>query len=129
MAVKRIIAIMEAPDPAARAAFYERLLDMEPYGDMGWIRIMSGAGEQAPLVSFASEGGSGAPTPAFAIEVDDLDATLARAGEMGLTPEYGPVSEPWGVRRFYVRDPAGVLINILAREPKPAAPHETAKEA
>jgi lactoylglutathione lyase len=27
--------------------------------------------------------------------------------------EYGPVDEPWGVRRFFVRDPAGTLVNIL----------------
>ena len=31
-----------------------------------------------------------------------------------VTIEYGPADEPWGVRRFYVRDPfVGRLINIL----------------
>jgi len=30
--------------------------------------------------------------------------------------EYGPRSEPWQVRRFYVRDPLGRLINILAHD-------------
>ena len=28
--------------------------------------------------------------------------------------EYGPANEPWGVRRFYVRDPFGRLVNILS---------------
>lgn len=28
--------------------------------------------------------------------------------------EYGPADESWGVRRFYVRDPFGKLVNILA---------------
>ncbi|HWT72019.1 MAG TPA: glyoxalase, partial [Oxalicibacterium sp.] len=28
----------------------------------------------------------------------------------------GPVSESWGVRRFYVRDPIGKLVNILQHE-------------
>ena len=28
--------------------------------------------------------------------------------------EYGPVDEPWSVQRFYVRDPFGSLVNILA---------------
>jgi hypothetical protein len=28
--------------------------------------------------------------------------------------EYGPADEPWGVRRFFVRDPLGKLVNILA---------------
>ena len=129
MTVRRVVVNLETADPAGRAAFYGRLLGMETAMDMGWIVTLAGAGDQTPQVSFLSEGGSGTPVPALSIEVDDFDATLARAGEMGLAPEYGPVSEPWGVRRFYVRDPAGVLINILAREPKPAAPHETAKEA
>jgi hypothetical protein len=30
--------------------------------------------------------------------------------------EYGPVREPWQVRRFYVRDPLGRLVNILVHE-------------
>ena len=33
---------------------------------------------------------------------------------MGLAIEYGPATEPWGVRRFYLRDPAGRLVNILS---------------
>ncbi len=28
----------------------------------------------------------------------------------------GPVSKPWGVRRFYVRDPFGKLVNIISHE-------------
>jgi uncharacterized glyoxalase superfamily protein PhnB len=31
----------------------------------------------------------------------------------GFAIEYGPVDEPWGVRRFCVRDPFGKLVNIL----------------
>ena len=33
--------------------------------------------------------------------------------QAGIAIEYGPQNEPWGVRRFYVRDPFGRLINIL----------------
>jgi catechol 2,3-dioxygenase-like lactoylglutathione lyase family enzyme len=33
---------------------------------------------------------------------------------MGIAIAYGPADEPWGVRRFYVRDPFGKLINILS---------------
>ena len=32
----------------------------------------------------------------------------------GIPIEYGPADEPWGVRRFYVRDPFGKLVNILS---------------
>ena len=26
---------------------------------------------------------------------------------------YGPADEPWGVRRIYLRDPEGNLVNVL----------------
>jgi catechol 2,3-dioxygenase-like lactoylglutathione lyase family enzyme len=65
-------------------------------------------------VSFASEGGSGTPMPDLSIEVDDVDAALEGMREAGFAIEYGPAEEPWGVRRFYVRDPFGRLVNILS---------------
>jgi uncharacterized glyoxalase superfamily protein PhnB len=66
-------------------------------------------------ISFASEGGSGTPVPDLSIEVDDLDAALARIKKHGVKIEYGPADEPWGVRRLYVRDPFGKLLNNLTQ--------------
>ncbi|MEM7270990.1 MAG: VOC family protein [Pseudomonadota bacterium] len=116
MAVLRIVADLRSDDPGGRAAFYQDLLGMETAMDMGWIVTLKGAGEQTPQISFASTGGSGAPTPDLSIEVDDLDDVLARARQMNAEIEYGPVTEPWGVRRFFVRDPAGALLNILTHQ-------------
>ena len=45
--------------------------------------------------------------------MDDLDDALARVRKAKIAIEYGPADEPWGVRRFFVRDPFGKLINIL----------------
>ena len=50
--------------------------------------------------------------PDLSIEVDDLSMTYQRAFDAGYQPEYGPVTEPWGARRFFVRDPFGRLLNI-----------------
>jgi catechol 2,3-dioxygenase-like lactoylglutathione lyase family enzyme len=66
-------------------------------------------------VSIATQGGSGTPIPDISIEVDDIDAALKGVRKAGFPIEYGPVDEPWGVRRFYVRDPFGKLVNILAQ--------------
>ena len=52
----------------------------------------------------------------FSIEVDNLDEVHQRLLAAGLAIEYGPKREPWGVRRLYVRDPFGRLVNILAHE-------------
>lgn len=65
-------------------------------------------------MSFAAEGGSGAPVPDLSIEVDDLNAALEGIKAAGFSIEYGPTDEPWGVHRFFVRDPFGRLVNILA---------------
>ena len=72
--------------------------------------------KMAVQVSFASEGGSGTPVPDLSIEVDNVETALKRVKKAGIPIEYGPESEPWGVRSFYVRDPFGKLINILQHE-------------
>jgi len=48
------------------------------------------------------------------LEVDDVDATYARAKAMGAEITYDITDEPWGVRRFFAHDPAGKVLNILA---------------
>lgn len=118
MRIKRIVADLEAQDPQALAAFYQQLLGLDVVMDQGFIVTLQGS-ETAPVqLSFASEGGSGKPVPALSIETDDLDDVIARLSRMGLTPEYGPVDELWGVRRLFVRDPAGSLLNILTHAPR-----------
>ena len=114
MAVRRIVANLQADTPAELAAFYRDLFDLDVAMDMGWIVTLSAQGQEAPvLLTCASEGGSGTDLPDLSIEVDDLDDTLTRARSLGIGIPYGPVDEPWGVRRFFVRDPAGRLLNIL----------------
>ena len=41
-----------------------------------------------------------------------LDAALAALRATGAEPVYGPVQEPWGIRRFFLRDPEGNLVNV-----------------
>jgi Glyoxalase/Bleomycin resistance protein/Dioxygenase superfamily len=51
--------------------------------------------------------------PDISIEVDELNGVHQRMQAAGFRIEYGPVTEPWGVTRFYVRDPFGRLVNVL----------------
>ncbi len=52
----------------------------------------------------------------ISIEVDDAEAYFAEATRRGVEIVYGPADEPWGVRRFFVRDPNGKVINIVAHK-------------
>jgi catechol 2,3-dioxygenase-like lactoylglutathione lyase family enzyme len=112
--VLRIVTNLPSGDPSRLAGFYHDLLGLDVVMDLGFIATL-GTRSQTPVqLSLASEGGSGTALPAVSIEVDDLDDVLKRAQNLGAPIEYGPVSEPWGVRRFYLRDPEGSLVNILS---------------
>jgi len=114
--VKRIVSNIETPSPQKAEAFYKGIFGLELVMDHGWIRTYGTNSEMTVQVSVASEGGSGTPVPDLSIEVDNLDTALARVKDAKITIEYGPESEPWGVRRFYVRDPFGKLVNVLQHE-------------
>jgi catechol 2,3-dioxygenase-like lactoylglutathione lyase family enzyme len=116
MKVKRIVTNIAATDVSLARRFYQDVLGLEIVMDQGWIATFASSSQMAPQLSVASEGGSGTPVPDVSIEVDDLDEALRRMKRAGIALEYGPATEPWGVRRFYVRDPFGRLVNILAHE-------------
>lgn len=114
MTVRRIVANIAAAEPARGAVFYGEILGLKTLMNMGWI-VTHGSDSRAPVqISLASQGGSGTDVPDLSIEVDDVDAVHAAMKAAGFAIPYGPVDEPWGVRRFYVRDPFGKLVNILA---------------
>lgn len=113
MTVKRIVANVATPDPAAARRFYGEVLGLGVLMDMGWIATYGSDETMTIQLSFMEEGGSGTPAPDLSIEVDDVDAALDGMKRAGFAVEYGPADEPWGVRRFYVRDPFGKLVNIL----------------
>jgi catechol 2,3-dioxygenase-like lactoylglutathione lyase family enzyme len=112
--VQRIVGNVRAPDPALAEKFYGDILGLDLLMDMNWIRTYGSKTKMSVQVSFMSEGGSGTPVPDLSIEVDDLDIALDKFKKAGFHIEYGPAVEPWRVRRFFVRDPFGRLVNVLS---------------
>jgi catechol 2,3-dioxygenase-like lactoylglutathione lyase family enzyme len=111
--VKRIVANIAAEDVSAAKRFYQDILGLDILMDLGWIATYGSSQKMSVQVSIMSEGGSGTLVPDLSIEVDDVGTALQRMKRAKVAIEYGPADEPWGVRRFYVRDPFGRLINIL----------------
>jgi catechol 2,3-dioxygenase-like lactoylglutathione lyase family enzyme len=114
MKVKRIVSNIEVQDAARAQRFYQEILGLDLLMDHGWIRTYGSDQPMTVQISFAQQGGSDTHVPDLSIEVDDVDAACEAMQAAGFAIEYGPVDEPWGVRRFYVRDPFGKLVNILA---------------
>jgi predicted enzyme related to lactoylglutathione lyase len=113
MSVTRIVANLKASNPMALAHFYKEVFELDLPFDMGWIAFLSKSSTQKIELHTASEGGSGTELPVISIGVEDLDATEAAVRAAGAEVVYGPVKEAWGLRRFFFRDPAGNLVNVV----------------
>ena len=116
MKVKRIMANTATADIDRAQVFYGDMLGLDVLMDHGWLRTYGNQEQMTVQLSFGTQGGSGTPVPDLSIEVDDVETALQRCQRANVPIEYGPASEPWGVRRFFVRDPFGNLVNILQHE-------------
>jgi catechol 2,3-dioxygenase-like lactoylglutathione lyase family enzyme len=115
MAVRRIIPYHRARDVEATRAFYTGVLQIEE-GSFGGGYIGFGSG--TAQIVFAPPGVAD-ELPDMGIDVGSrsaLDAAYAEARQRGHEIVYGPVDEPWGIRRFFVRDPNGIVISVLTHE-------------
>jgi len=115
MAIRRIIPYHDTADPEATRAFYTGVLGLEE-GTFGGGYLGFGSGPAQVL--FATPVTEGV-RPDMGVDVggrDAVDAAHAEAVRRGHDVIYGPVDEPWGVRRFFVRDPQGVVVSVLAHD-------------
>jgi catechol 2,3-dioxygenase-like lactoylglutathione lyase family enzyme len=114
MAVKRIVPDLHAQEPAASRAFYVDVLGLEVAMDLGWIVTFSAPGNSAAQISVMSQDAGASVQPDVSIEVDDVEAVHSAAQRLGYEIVHPLTDEPWGVRRFFVRDPTGKVINVLS---------------
>ena len=54
--------------------------------------------------------------PDISIEFDDVDVVYERAVKAGADIVYPLTDEDWGLRRFFVRDPNGTVINVTQHQ-------------
>lgn len=103
------------PDPQASAAFYGALF--------GWqIEEIPGAGAQYWSITNAGRANGGImPMPPGAhpvwnlyFAVEDVDATLARARELGASDILGPMDVPNGTRFAVLHDPQDAVFSVSA---------------
>jgi uncharacterized glyoxalase superfamily protein PhnB/GNAT superfamily N-acetyltransferase len=111
--VRRVVPNIQSARIADSAAFY-RLLGFEEVMNLGWIATLA-----SPAVPIAqiSVMGADATAPVVAdisVEVDDVDAAYAAIGGSGAEIVHPLQDEEWGVRRFFVRDPNGRVVNVLS---------------
>ena len=119
MAIPRIVPYLQSADLEAIKEFYVGVLGLEvamEEPDMpDFLGLSSPDNPSAQIVVAAA--GVEQPLPSFGVDVGDpeaVDAAHAEALRRGLEVVYPPTDEPWGIRRFFVRDPSGSVISVLA---------------
>lgn len=112
MSIRRVVPDLRPADLERTRAFY-RQLGFEEVMDLGWVvTLASPSNPTAQIILF--EANAEGPQPDISVEVDDVDAAHAAMVAADAEIVYALRDEPWGVRRFFVRDPDGTVVNVVS---------------
>ena len=113
MAVRRVVPNVRSEAVQQSREFYG-LLGFEEVMNHGWIMTLASPSSPTAQVSFIVSDKTASVTPDVSVEVDDVDAVYAVVRESGAEIVHPLQDEEWGVRRFFVRDPNGRVVNVLS---------------
>jgi catechol 2,3-dioxygenase-like lactoylglutathione lyase family enzyme len=115
MRVTGITANLPVTDIAAARDFYTDYLglSLEEF-NLGWVaRYRSPSGEAS--VQLVTRDASAPQDSVISVHVGaSVDEAYAEAKRLGYEIVHPLTEEPWGVRRFFVRDPDGNVINVVS---------------
>jgi catechol 2,3-dioxygenase-like lactoylglutathione lyase family enzyme len=111
--IHRIVPNLKVGDAGAGHDFYVGFLGLEKAFDLGWVASFRSPENRSIQVSLVSGDASAPEDSAISVNVADVDAAYAEARRRGYEIVYPLTEEPWGPRRFFVRDPNGVVVNVV----------------
>jgi catechol 2,3-dioxygenase-like lactoylglutathione lyase family enzyme len=108
-----IMANLRVTEIAAAKDFYTGFLGLsvEEF-DLGWVARYASPGTPAAIQLVTSDAGSPYDS-VVSVHTDDIDGAYAEAQESGYEIVHPLTTEPWGVRRFFIRAPDGNILNIV----------------
>ncbi len=112
----RVVPNIQTTNMQQSAAFYSQILGCVKVMDLGWIQTFAAPQNSAIQISLITTDPAGFH-PHLSIEVADVDAVYAAAIADNASIVYPLSDEPWGVRRFFVRDPNGTIVNVVSHCP------------
>jgi catechol 2,3-dioxygenase-like lactoylglutathione lyase family enzyme len=111
MAIKRIKPNILSDRFDESRAFYNDVIGLEGGDGLDWI-LFFGTDKREVQLSVMKLDITAHVHPDVSIEVDDVDEVYERALAAGAEIVYPITDEDWGLRRFFVRDPNGAVINV-----------------
>jgi catechol 2,3-dioxygenase-like lactoylglutathione lyase family enzyme len=113
MTIRRAVPDITTADPAVSSDFYQ-LLGFREAMNLGWVVNLVSPSEPAAQIILLTRDATAAVNPDLSVEVDDVDAVHEAVRGSGAEIVYPLTDEQWGVRRFFVRDPDGKVVNVVS---------------
>ena len=113
MRVVDIISDLRVDDVDSAREFYTDYLGLttEEF-NLGWVARYTSP-ETGAHLQVVSRDASAPENPVISVKVDDVDEAYAAAQQAGYEIVHPLTTEPWGVRRFFLRAPDGNVLNIV----------------
>jgi predicted enzyme related to lactoylglutathione lyase len=115
MAVKRIKPNVPSDRFEESRVFYRGVIGLDEGEGLEWI-LFFGTDQREVQLSVMRLDIKAKVHPDITIEVDDIDAAHERATTAGAEIVYPLTHEDWGLRRFFVQDPNGAVINVTQHD-------------
>jgi catechol 2,3-dioxygenase-like lactoylglutathione lyase family enzyme len=127
MSIRRAIPVVVTEDPRGTRAFYEDFLGLRVgMEEDGFLMLVSPSEPTTQVIVAWNDPAAMDPSVQrvdISVEVANVDAAHAAALARGLDIVYPLTDEPWGIRRFFVREPSGTVVNVATHiADLPAAP-------
>jgi catechol 2,3-dioxygenase-like lactoylglutathione lyase family enzyme len=109
----RVIADLRVPDLETAKGFYTDYLGLSTEEfDLGWVARYTSP-DTGAHVQLVTRDATAPEDPAISVRTDDVDGAYAEAQALGYEIVHPLTTEPWGVRRFFVRAPDGTVVNVV----------------
>jgi predicted enzyme related to lactoylglutathione lyase len=113
MHVNRIIADLHVSDIGAAKSFYTDYLGLsDEEFNMGWVARYTSP-DTGANVQLVTRDADAPEDPVISVLTADVDGAYEEARQAGYEIVYPITTEPWGVRRFFVRAPDGNILNVV----------------
>jgi catechol 2,3-dioxygenase-like lactoylglutathione lyase family enzyme len=118
VSIRRAIPNLLSSDLVAAREFYAGFLGFDVAMDEEGFTMFASPTNRTAQITVADANAPGLDRGVreanISVEVEDVDAKYAEAVARGLEIVYPLTDELWGIRRFFVRDPDGTVINVAS---------------
>lgn len=116
MRVTSVYTNLRVADIASARSFYAGYLGMSAESiNMDWVTRFTSP-DSGASVQLVTRDATAPEDSVASIRVDDVEAALDEAHQRGYEIVHPLTTEPWGVRRFFVRAPDGNVFNIAQHQ-------------